>query len=53
MTATSSSSKITDSSAATSSTKLTVSVAKTKFPKGVYPEREFKMSLTASYSHTN
>jgi len=46
-TATSSSSKITDSSAATSSTKLTASVAKTKFPKGVYPERESKMSLTA------
>ena len=47
-----SSSKTADSAdAAASNTKLRPSVAKAKFPRGVYPERESKMSLTGADSN--
>ena len=45
---TSSSSKIADSVTATSNKKLGPSVAKAKFPRGVYPQRESKMSLNGT-----
>jgi len=44
-TSSTSSSKTADSAATASNTKLRPSIAKAKFPRGVYPQRESKMSL--------